>query len=73
MQLPAFVEFAEPVPSLDIKAGDHVHLTRYKSAILVRRSSNLKEVYARSLEFTQVCLHLHLTKPITLRTSEVAK
>ena len=48
MQLPAFVEFTEPVPSLDIKAGDRVWVTRYGATL------------ARSLDFKQVHLHLHL-------------
>ena len=63
MELPAFVEFTEDVLSLDIKAGDRVWVTSYSTTLV------------RSLPFTVVKPHLHLTKPIELRigkTSEVA-
>ena len=61
MQLPAFVEFTEPVPSLDIKAGDRVWVTRYGATL------------ARSLDFKQVHLHLHLAGPIKLRTEKTSE
>ena len=54
MEIPAFVHFAEPVPSLDIQAGDDVWVTR-DSATLVRR-----------LDFNQVHLQLHLARPVEL-------
>ena len=71
MQLPDCVKFTEPVPSLDIKAGDHVHFTRHNTAVLVRTSKGFKEVYARSLDVNQVRVHLHLAKPVRFRTLEL--
>ena len=58
MQLPAFVEFIEPVPSLDIKAGDRAWVTR-DSATLVR-----------SIKFDQIYPQLDLSKPVALRVPE---
>ena len=58
MQLPAFVEFAEPVPSLGVEAGDRAWVTQY-SATLVR-----------TLEVSQVRPHLHLAKTPEPRVRE---
>jgi len=58
MKLPTFIEFTEPVPSLDIRTGDRVWVTEY-SAVLVR-----------SLTESELYPHLHLTTPIQLGTGD---
>ena len=58
MQLPAFVEFTESVPSLGIQAGDYVWVTSYSATL------------SRSLHPTVMEQYAHLTKPIELRTEE---
>ena len=53
--LPAFVHFTEPVPSLGIKAGDNAWVTR-DSVTLCRR-----------LDFNEVYRHLHLARRVEFR------
>ena len=58
VQLPAFVEFTEAVPSLSIEEGDRVWVTSYSATL------------TRSLPPAAMKQYLHLTKPIDLRTEK---